>query len=46
MPINVFFVSSHHFKEESQVIRDESKDHDTVDESSSEKQIHESADIH
>ena len=32
------------FQEESQVIRDESKDHGTVDESFSEQQIRESAD--
>ena len=44
MPINMFFVSSHLFWEESQVIRDERIDHGTVDESSSEQQIRESAD--
>jgi len=50
MPIDMFFVSSHllwaipHFLEESQVIKDESKDHGTVDGSSSEQQIHDSAD--
>ena len=32
------------FQEESQAIRDERKDHGAVDESSSEQQIHESAD--
>ena len=36
-------MSSHLLQEESQVIRDESKDHGTVDESSSEQQIRESA---
>ena len=47
----MFFVSSHlreqlltFFQEESQTIRDKRKDHDAVDESSSEQQIHEPAD--
>ena len=44
MPIDTFFVSSHLFWEESQVIRDERKDHGAVDESSSEQQIRESTD--
>ena len=50
MPIDMFFVSSHllwaipHFLEESQVIKDESKDHGTVDGSFSEQQICESVD--
>ena len=43
MPIDMLFVSSHFFWEESQVIRDERKDHGAVDESSSEQQIRESA---
>ena len=42
MPINMFFVSSHLFWEESQVIRDERKDHSAVDEYSAEQQICES----
>ena len=42
MPIDMFFVSSHLFWEESQVIRDERMDHGAVDESSLEQQICES----
>ena len=42
MPIDTFFVSSHLFWKESQVIRDERKDLGTVDESSLEQQIRES----
>ena len=37
-------MSSHLFQKEGQAIRDERKDHGAVDESSSEQQIHESAD--
>ena len=44
MPIDMIFVSSHLFWEESQVIRDERKDHGGVDESSAEQQIRESTD--
>ena len=40
---HLLWATSHLFQEESQVIRDESKDYGVVDESSSEQQIRESA---
>ena len=40
MSSHLLWATSHLFEEESQVIRDESKDHGAVDESSSEQQIH------
>ena len=42
--LSPLWATSHLFKEESQVIRDESKDHGSVDESSLEQQICELAD--
>ena len=44
MSSHLLWATSHLFQEESQVRRDESKDHGAVDESSLEQQICESAD--